>query len=72
MFLHVCPKINFLSKKLISLGLMEKTKQLYVLLALAKCYSATTSFDLWMSKKAYDVFALIINVLGNDQGSPNM
>jgi hypothetical protein len=51
---------------------MEKTKQLYVLLALAKCYSTTTNFDLWISKGAYDVFALIINLLGNDQGSPNM
>jgi hypothetical protein len=25
-----------------------------------------------MSKGAYDVFALIINLLENDQGSPNM
>ncbi len=28
--------------------------------------STTTSFDLWMSKEAYDVFTLIINFLGND------
>jgi hypothetical protein len=51
---------------------VEKTKQFYVLPTLAKCYSTTTNFDLWMSKGAYDVFALIINLLENDQGSPNM
>ncbi len=28
--------------------------------------SATTSFDLWMSKGAHDIFALIINVLGSN------
>jgi hypothetical protein len=26
----------------------------------------TTNFDLWMSKGVYDVFALVINFLGND------
>jgi hypothetical protein len=45
---------------------MEKTNKLYVVLALAKCHSATTSFDLWMSKEAYDVFALVIHFLSND------
>jgi len=30
---------------------------------LAKCFFAT-SFDLWMSKGAYDIFALVINFLG--------
>jgi hypothetical protein len=36
---------------------MEKTKQLYVLLTLAKCHS-TTSFDLWMSKDGHDIFCI--------------
>ncbi len=43
---------------------MEKIKQLYVLLALINCYSITTSFDLWLSKGAYDIFALIIKFVG--------
>jgi hypothetical protein len=34
--------------------------------ALAKCYSTTTSFNLWMSKRTYDVFALVINFLSSD------
>jgi hypothetical protein len=45
---------------------VEKTKQFYVLLAFAKCYSTIASFDLWMSKEAYDVFALVIIFLGSD------
>jgi hypothetical protein len=47
-------------------SLVEKTKQLYVLLALAKCYFVIASFDLWMSKDAYDVFTLVINFSRND------
>jgi hypothetical protein len=47
-------------------SLVEKTKQLYVLLALAKCYFAIASFDLWMSKDAFDVFTLVINFSRND------
>jgi hypothetical protein len=45
---------------------VEKTKQFYVLLAFAKCYYAIASFDLWMSKEAYDVFTLVIIFLGSD------
>jgi hypothetical protein len=45
--------------------LVEKTKQLYVLIVLANCYSIT-SFDFWMSKGAYDIFALVISLLGFD------
>jgi hypothetical protein len=68
--LHLCPRVvlpfrrpfsrNILSK------LVEKIKQLYVLLALADCYYVTTSFDLWMSKGAYDIHALVIKFLGFD------
>jgi hypothetical protein len=43
---------------------VENTKLSYVLPALAYCYSITTSFDLWMSKGAYDIFSLVINFLG--------
>jgi hypothetical protein len=42
---------------------VEKIKQLYVLPSLANCYFITTSFDLWMSKWAYDIFALVIKFL---------
>jgi len=45
--------------------LVEKIKKLYVLLALADCYYVT-SFDLWMSKGAYDIYALVIKFLELD------
>jgi hypothetical protein len=44
---------------------VEKTK-LYVLPALVDCYYIIASFDLWMSKGAYDIFALVIKFLGVD------
>jgi len=46
---------------------VEKTNELYVLLALAECYSIIVSFDLWMFKGANDVFALVIIFLSNDR-----
>jgi len=62
-------KLNFLSKRQFSqdilLGLVEKTNQLYVILALVECHFATANFDLWMFKGTYDVFALVINFLNN-------
>ncbi len=68
--MHLCPKLNFPSKKTISqeilLGLVEKTSQMYVLLALIECHFVTTNFDLWMFKRTYDVFALVIKFLGSD------
>jgi hypothetical protein len=68
--LHLCPKLNFTSKRQFSQEtlprLVEKTTQLYVFLTLAKCHFATTSFDFWISKGAYDVFAFVINFLGKD------
>jgi hypothetical protein len=73
LILHLCPKLNFLSKNQflqeILLRLVKKTNQLYVVHALAKCHYATTSFDLWMFKGACDVFALVINFLSSD-GQP--
>jgi hypothetical protein len=41
---------------------VEKTNELHVLPTLVECFFATTSFDLWMSKGANDVFALVINI----------
>ncbi len=46
--------------------LVKKTKQLCVLLILAKCNSTIESIDLWMSKGMQDTFALVINFLGVD------
>ncbi len=67
---HLCPKLIFPSKKHfpqdILLGLVEKTNQLYIVLALIVSYSTTINFDFWMSKGAYNVFALMINFLNND------
>jgi len=58
------PKLNFPSRRQFSqdilLGLVEKTNELYVLLALVECYSTTTNFDLWMFEGTNDVFALAI------------
>jgi len=53
--LHLCPRVVLPFMKLfvreILLELVEKTKQLYMLPALAYCYFVTF-FDLWMSKGA--------------------
>jgi hypothetical protein len=66
----LCSKIIFPSKKQISLdilpSLVEKTKKNNVFPTLAKCYFTIVNYDLWMFKGAYDVFALLINLLGND------
>jgi hypothetical protein len=65
LILHFCPKLNFPSRNQFSqdilLGLMKKTNQLYVVLALAKCHYAITSFNLWMFNGVCYVFALVIN-----------
>jgi len=45
---------------------MEKTNELYFVPALVECHFTTTSFDFWMFKRTYDVFALVINFLNND------
>jgi hypothetical protein len=46
--------------------LVEKNKETYVLPLLNDCSCATTSFDLWMSKGAHDVFILVIKFLGSN------
>jgi hypothetical protein len=61
------PRIVFHSRKKKSWeilpDLVQKTKDVYVLPELSQCVSTTTSFDLWMSKNAYNIFALVINFL---------
>jgi hypothetical protein len=48
--MHLCSRIVFPSRKQFSyellIGLVEKTKQLYVLPALIECQSIIASFDL--------------------------
>ncbi len=66
--LHLCLKVVLPSTKQFLkeiLSKLEQNNQLYVLLALANCYFVTT-FDLWMSKGAYDIFALINKFLGTN------
>jgi hypothetical protein len=46
---------------------VEKTKEMYVLPKLINCIYATPSFNLWMSKGAQDIFALVIRLVGMQQ-----
>jgi hypothetical protein len=70
LILHLCPKLNYPYRRQFSqeilLRLVEKTSYQYVILALVDYFFATASFDLWMSKEAYDVFASIINFWSDD------
>ncbi len=65
---HLCQKFIFpfkeQSSRIFLPKLVEKTNQLYILPVLAYYYSITTTFDLWMSKNASNIFALVINYLG--------
>jgi hypothetical protein len=45
------------------LDLVQKTKDVYVLPKLFHYMLTIACFDLWMSKGAYDIFALVINFL---------
>jgi hypothetical protein len=45
--------------------LVEKTMFTYVHPTLLNCILATCTFDLWMSKGAHDVFAIVVNFLSN-------
>jgi hypothetical protein len=56
----VMPLCGLPFQKKLSIDLVEKIRQTYVLLVLIECMSTTTSFDLWMSKRAHDFFALTI------------
>jgi hypothetical protein len=45
--------------------LVGKTKQLYVFSIVIEC-NPTIISNLWMSKGAYDIFALLINFFGTN------
>jgi len=45
---------------------VEKMRQVYVLPKLGYYISATTSFELWMSNGAHDMFVVVINFLGSN------
>jgi hypothetical protein len=62
----VMPSCGVPFQKKLSIDLVEKTKQQYILPILIECMSTTTSFDLWMSKRAHDFFALIVQFLRLD------
>ncbi len=68
--LDLCPKLNFPSKKHFharnSTIVKGENKILHVFITLEECHFSTISFDLWMSEGAYDVFALVINFLGDE------
>jgi capsule polysaccharide modification protein KpsS len=49
---------NFLNDVLMSF--VEKAKQKYILLLLNNYIVIITSIDLWMSKGAHDIFALVL------------
>jgi len=42
---------------------VNTTSTEFVQPALVKCLIATCTFDLWMSKGAHDVFAMVVNFL---------
>ncbi len=67
--LHLCPQVVFPSQFFFSHELLfklaEKKKQVYVLPKLGD-YIFATSFDLWVSKGAHDIFAFVISFQGYD------
>jgi hypothetical protein len=56
--MHLCLRIVFPLRKMFShevlVGLVEKTKQKYVLPKLKQCYFTIVSFDLWMLTGAHN------------------
>jgi hypothetical protein len=66
--LQLCLHVQFLFQKLYYVALpklVEKIKETYVFPLLYDYCCATTSFDLWMSKGAHDVFAFFWDLIGN-------
>ncbi len=63
--MHLCPKVVSWLRKMFSqevlLDLVENIKQEYVLPKLKHYHSTRTSFYLWMSKGAHDVFSSVIS-----------
>jgi hypothetical protein len=46
--------------------MLVKEMERYVLLAIAQCTIATTSFDPWMFKIGFNTFALVIKFINED------
>ncbi len=65
----VFPSIKTFSSDILP-NLVKKTKDVYVLPKLFRCGLATASFNLWVSKNTYEIFALAINFL-NENWQPN-
>ncbi len=65
----LCPIVVFPSRKAfvddVLSRLVEKTMFTYVHPTLVNYISPTCTFDLWMSKGAHDVFAIVVNFLSN-------
>jgi len=66
--MQLCPCVVFpsrktLIKKCYYIRLRRQNK--HVLLVLVKCVFMIANFDLWMSRRAHGVFALVTNFLGN-------
>ncbi len=63
----LCPKVSFSSRKVFTKkvlpSLVNTTSTEFVQFALVECLTATCTFDLWMSKGAHDVFAMVVNFL---------
>jgi hypothetical protein len=63
----LCPQVVIPSKKLFSQvdfpNLVEKKRKLFVLPQLVKCLLIIVNFDLWMFKRAHDIFTLVVNFL---------
>jgi hypothetical protein len=61
---HIMPKDGVPILKLkFFLHQWDKTLVEYVQHALVTCISTIYTFDLWMSKKAHDLFAIIVNFI---------
>jgi hypothetical protein len=67
-YVCICVQYLFFLKKIVFMKDISwvggKNKQLYVLPILAKHNYTIMSFDLWLSKGAHDILALVINILG--------
>jgi uncharacterized protein YktA (UPF0223 family) len=61
----VFPSQNYFKEEVLT-NLVENTKSLYVLLTLFDYLFTTTTFDLWMSMGAHEVFALVVNFINAD------
>ncbi len=68
--LQLCPQVIFAFQKKIHkrfcLSWLKKLNNYMFYHVWQKRIFATTSFDLWMSKGAYDISAFVINFLGRD------